>query len=96
MHVHKLTDYVAIFSSDGLGKKVNLNEFVIQGRGGKGNIVSKEKVVGAAMISDEDNILISGNTSSVCISAKDVPLLGRIAAGNIMIKGNKIISITKI
>lgn len=96
MPVHKLTDYVAIFSSDGLGKKVNLNEFVIQGRGGKGNIVSKEKVVGAAMISDEDNILISGNTSSVCISAKDVPLLGRIAAGNIMIKGNRIISITKI
>ncbi len=96
MPVHKLTDYVAIFSSDGLGKKVNLNEFVIQGRGGKGNIVSKEKVVGAAMISDEDNILISGNASSVCISAKDVPLLGRIAAGNIMIKGNRIISITKI
>ena len=96
MPVHKLTDYVAIFSSDGLGKKVNLNEFVVQGRGGKGNIVSKEKVVGAAMISDEDNILISGNTSSVCISAKDVPLLGRIAAGNIMIKGNKIVSITKI
>lgn len=96
MPIHKLTDYVAIFSSDGLGKKVNLNEFVIQGRGGKGNIVSKEKVVGAAMISDEDNILISGNASSVCISAKDVPLLGRIAAGNIMIKGNKILSITKI
>lgn len=96
MPVHKLTDYVAIFSSDGLGKKVNLNEFVIQGRGGKGNIVSKEKVAGAAMISDEDNILISGNASSVCISAKDVPLLGRIAAGNIMIKGNRIISITKI
>ena len=96
MPVHKLTDYVAIFSSDGLGKKVNLNEFVVQGRGGKGNIVSKEKIVGAAMISDEDNILISGNASSVCISAKDVPLLGRIAAGNIMIKGNKILSITKI
>ena len=96
MPVHKLTDYVAIFSSDGLGKKVNLNEFVVQGRGGKGNIVSKEKVVGAAMISDEDNILISGNSSSVCISARDVPLLGRTAAGNIMIKGNKILSITKI
>lgn len=96
MPVHKLTDYVAIFSSDGLGKKVNLNEFVIQGRGGKGNIVSKEKVVGAAMISDEDNILISGNANSVCISAKDVPLLGRIAAGNIMIKGNRIVSVTKI
>lgn len=94
--VHKLTDYVAIFSSNGLGKKVKLDEFVIQGRGGKGNIVSKEELVGAAMISDEDNILISGNSTSVCISSRDVPLLGRIAAGNIMIKGNKILSITKI
>lgn len=94
--VHKLTDYVAIFSSNGLGKKVKLDEFVIQGRGGKGNIVSKEELVGAAMISDEDNILISGNSTSVCISSRDVPLLGRIAAGNIMIKSNKILSITKI
>lgn len=94
--VHKLTDYVAIFSSNGLGKKVKLDEFAIQGRSGKGNIVSKEELVGAAMISDEDNILISGNSTSVCISSRDVPLLGRIAAGNIMIKGNKILSITKI
>lgn len=94
--VHKLTDFIAVFSSDGLGKKVKLNEFVIQGRGGKGNIVSKEKIVGAAMVSDEDNILICGNSTSVCISSRDVPLLGRTAAGNIMIKGNKILSITKI
>lgn len=94
--VHKLTDFIAVFSSDGLGKKVKLNEFVIQGRGGKGNIVSKEEIVGAAMVSDEDNILICGNSTSVCISSRDVPLLGRTAAGNIMIKGNKILSITKI
>lgn len=94
--VHKLTDFIAVFSSDGLGKKVKLNEFVIQGRGGKGNIVSKEEIVGAAMVSDEDNILICGNSTSVCISSRDVPLLGRTAAGNIMIKGNRILSITKI
>ena len=44
----------------------------------------------------KDNILIVGNLTSVCISAKDVPSLSRPASGNIMIKGNQIKSVSKI
>lgn len=101
MSVHKDTDQVGVFSTTGLGKKVPLKEFQLQNRGGKGTIVYKTDsscgdLVGATMLSDKDIILISGNKTSICISAKDVPSLGKTSQGNIMIKDNRILSITKI
>lgn len=92
--VHKDTDNVGIFTEDGFGKKIKIEDFPKQARGGKGTNVSKKPLAGAAMISDEDNILLSG-TNSICISAKDVPLLSRSSEGNIMTK-SRVISITKI
>ena len=99
--VHKETDVVGIFTEGGLGRKTALEEFPIQNRGGKGTIAYKPTessgaVVGALMLSDEDNVLISGNYSSICISAVEVPLLGKTSTGNIMIKNNKVLSVTKI
>lgn len=99
--IHKDTDNVAVFTSAGLAKKVELKEFPNQARGGKGTVVYKPSdqtgdLVGAAMVSDEDNILICGNYSSICISAKEIPLIGKQGIGNIMIKNNKVVSITKI
>jgi DNA gyrase subunit A len=98
--IHKDTDTVGIFASSGLGKKVNLKEFPAQGRGGKGTIVyritdNNGELAGAAMIDDTDNLLLSGNTSNICISAKDIPLLGKGALGNILTK-NKIVSVIKL
>lgn len=94
--IHKDTDNLAIFTTNGLGKKVELNEFPLQGRGGRGTICSKEEIAGALMISDEDNILLCGNKNSLCIAATEIPLLGKISLGNIMIKDNKILKVTKI
>ena len=94
--IHKDTDTVAIFAVSGIGKKVALKDFPIQTRGGKGTIASKEEVAGAAMVSDEDNILLVGNNSSICISATEVPLLSKSSNGNILIKNNRVHSITKI
>lgn len=102
MSVHKITDQVGIFTSKGLGKKVKLEDFPSQRRGGKGTIVYKPteqtgNVIGATMLSDEDNILLCGNKSSICISAKDVPILSKVGQGNIMIKsGQTVVSMTKI
>ena len=93
--VHKDTDTVGIFTSNGLGKKINLKEFIVQTRGGKGTVCSKQPIVGALMLSDEDNILITGNTT-ICISAKEVPLLSKTAEGNIMSKATRITSVAKI
>ena len=94
--IHKDTDNLAIFTTNGLGKKVELNEFPLQGRSGKGTICSKEEVAGALMVSDEDNILLCGNKNSLCIAATEIPLLSKISLGNIMIKDNKILKVTKI
>jgi DNA gyrase subunit A len=97
--IHKDTDMVGLFTSDGMGKKVSLNEFPLQGRGGKGTICYKlnpgVSIAGAAMLSDEDNILISGSKTSICISAKDVSSQGKAALGTIIIKNNLVKSITK-
>ena len=99
--VHKLTDQVGIFTRNGIGKKVELKEFPIQARGGKGTIAYKPTdsagvVVGAAMLSNEDNILICGNKTSICISAKEVPQISKQGVGNILLKNNIVSSITKI
>ena len=93
-------DQLGIFLNTGIGKKIKLTELPNQKRGGKGLAITKlsdsDKVAAAALISDEDNILIVGNLTSVCISAKDVPSLGRASLGNQMIKGNQIKSVSKI
>ena len=97
--IHKNTDMVGLFTSDGMGKKISLNEFPLQRRGGKGTICYKlnpgVSIAGAAMLSDEDNILISGNKTSICISAKDVSSQGKTALGTIIIKDNLVKSVTK-
>lgn len=96
--IHKTTDKLAIITSAGIGKKIDLKEFPVQMKGGKGTKIqtNNEKVAGAALVSDEDNILICGNKTSICISTTDIPVQGKNSVGSIMIKDNKVISITKI
>ena len=48
------------------------------------------------MVSDEDNILIVGNKSSICVAATDIPVLGRTGIGNQMIKSGKVSTISKV
>jgi DNA gyrase subunit A len=90
------TDCLATFSSNGTARKTALEEFPVQGRNGKGLKIGAGELVGAAMISDEDNILITGTPNSICISATEIPLLGRVAQGNIMIKNSTIKGVIKL
>ena len=94
-------DALALFSERGLGKKVLPSEIVSQKRGGKGVCCYKTsdttgKVVCAAMVSDEDNLLVVGKTKSICVSAKELPALGRTSIGNQILKGNMITGVSKI
>ena len=91
--IHSDNDTVAIFSTKGYGKKTSIKEFTVQGRGGKGLVIYKPSTVygqiaGAAIISDNDTILLTGQPNSICIAATDLPLLTRTSFGNIMIKSN--------
>lgn len=95
------TDMLAVFAENGSGKKVALSEFPIQKRAGRGIACYKSsnisgELAAATLISDEDSILISGDKTSICISAQDIPELGRTCVGNQIIKGSRITSITKV
>lgn len=90
-------DYLAIVSKNGLGKKMQIDELTLQNRGGKGLPCYKGEIAGAEIIKESDNLLINGDKSSIVISGKDIPTLGRISMGNIMLKNNEqVISITQV
>lgn len=95
------TDKLAIFVQNGLAKKFDLSELPIQKRGGKGLMCYKPTdstgmVSAATLIEDGDSILILGDKSSICIEASEIPTLGRPSIGNQVIKGNKILSVSKV
>lgn len=99
--ITKLTDEVALFTSLGLGKRVQLKDFPVQGRDGKGTICYKPTastgvLVSSCLVEDKDSILIVGDTTSICIAAKDMPVLGKASIGNMLIKNNNVISVAKI
>ena len=98
--VRNQNDNLALFTTGGYTKKLAPNEFITQKRAGKGIIVYKPSeasgdIAGAALISDEDSILIIGNSKSICLPATDIPVYGRQATGNIAIK-DRIQSISKV
>ena len=94
-------DKLALFSTSGLAKKINLTELPLQKRAGKGLICYKPTdstglVAAACLVSDEDNVLVLGDKSSICISALDIPELSRVPIGNQIIKNSKISSVSKV
>jgi DNA gyrase subunit A len=94
-------DYLAIFSKMGLAKKFPSTELPLQKRGGKGLICHKLStstgtLAAAALVSDEDNLLICGDSNSICIAAKEVTVGSRPSIGTIAIKDNQIISVSKV
>ena len=95
------TDELAIFSESGLGKRCALTEIPLQKRSGKGlacykPTTSTGNVAAAALVTNEDSVLICGDKSSLCLSAVEIPSLGRASVGNQLIKNNKVLSVSKV
>ena len=94
-------DQLAVFTTKGYGKKISQKEITLQKRAGKGVACYKPSdingyVSAAQLISDEDIVLLVGDKNSVCLNATEIPELGRVSIGNIMLKGNKILSVSKV
>lgn len=93
-------DDLAIFNADGRGRRLKLDSFSAQARGGKGLKLAKDsgpRTAAAVLVNDDDNVLIVGNKNSVCISAKDIPVLeAHQSVGNILIKADYVKSATKV
>ena len=94
--IHKTDDSIAIVTENGLGKLITQKEVPAQGRGGKGIKISSHNIVGAEMVSADDDLLVLGRPNSICISVKDMPTLGKIAQGNIVINGSKPYKVCKL
>ncbi len=87
MQLNTQGQYLLTASENGLGKLTDLNEFPIQGRGGKGvkcyKITEKTgNVVGAKAVNEENEIMII-NTEGIVIRmmVSDISINGRIASG---------------
>ena len=101
MPVRHKEDDLAIFSSVGTGKKFPVSELPTQSRGGKGLICHKVSaatghVAAAALVSDGDSLLLCGDKSSICVQATEIPATSRGALGNQMLKGNTLLSASKV
>ena len=99
--VRNLNDKLAIFIESGTAKKIDLSELPLQKRAGKGLMCYKPtdttgKVAAATLVEDSDSILILGDKSSICIEASEIPNLGRASIGNLVIKNNKVLSVSKV
>lgn len=99
--IRSTDDQLAVFTENGLGKRMKLNEFVSQSRGGKGVICYKPNastgdVVAGALVSEADSLLINGSKKSICIGANDISTVGRTSIGVQLIKEGCITSISKI
>ncbi len=90
-------DDLAIFTRLGEAKKTSLEEYPLTNRACKGVLCTSKnsEVAAATLVSDEDSILICGDKTSICVAATDIPSLGRTSVGNLVIKGNHIVSVTK-
>lgn len=87
---------LGIFTTSGLGKRIRISEVPTQNRGGVGVIVSESSVAGATLVDDSDNLLIIGRPNSICIEAKGISVMGRIAAGVQVVNGSKIERVIKL
>jgi DNA gyrase subunit A len=88
---------LGIFTKNGYGKKMNLEELPSQKRAGKGVKCTKAEHIGSAtMLSNEDKVLVLGSQKSICISSADIPELGRVSTGNVIIKDSDIVSVSKV
>ena len=96
--ISAITDeqFCVMVCKNALGKKFPIKEIPVQKRGGKGMNYSKEPVVGIVFSNPADNLLISGNISSLVISVDDISVSSRIAQGSILLKGNsEVVSVAK-
>ena len=89
-------DDLAVFATTGLGKRIHLSELPTQHRAGKGLTCYKGVLADGTMVNDEDMVLICGNSNSICISAKDIPVFNRVPLGNQLIKNSNILSVSKV
>ena len=90
-------DEVVLTTSTGKGKRVPLNNFIIQNRGGRGVSCIKldqgDYVAAAALASPNSSLLIIGKPNSICIPVSEVTQQSKTGSGSKIIERSLIQSI---
>jgi len=80
--------HLLVISANGYGKRTDLSDYKIQGRGGSGILTSKVttktgQIIASQVVTDEENevIAISKKSQVVRVGLKEIPLLGRQTQG---------------
>jgi DNA gyrase subunit A len=82
------TAHLLVISANGYGKRTNLSEYKVQGRGGSGILTSNVTVKTGKVISsqvvteaEEEVVAISKKSQVVRVDLKEIPILGRQTQG---------------
>jgi len=79
--------HLLVISANGYGKRTELDEYKVQGRGGTGiltsNVTAKTgKVISSQVVTDEEEVVaISKKSQVVRVDLKEIPILGRQTQG---------------
>ena len=82
------SSHLLVISANGYGKRTDLSEYKVQGRGGSGILTSKVtaktgQVIASQVVTDEESevIAISKKSQVVRVDLKEIPVLGRQTQG---------------
>lgn len=91
---------VAIITSTGKGKRLTLNNFVVQNRGGRGVSCIKldhgDQIAAAAIINQASSLLVIGKPNSICVPAIEFAEQSRTGMGVKIIERSVIHTMVKI
>lgn len=95
--VRDTKDDILLCFEDGRGKRIPLDLITKQNRGGVGQKFASSKIIGTALVNDNDALLVIGKRRSICIKASDIKqIVSRQSEGVALIKDDKITSVSKV
>ena len=99
-YIYEKIESAAIFTASGKGKKVKINNFIPQLRGGRGvsciKLDPNDYVVAAALIESDSSFLVVGKPNSICIPAQELPEQSKNGSGAKVIERSTVQTVVKL
>jgi DNA gyrase subunit A len=88
--------YICLTNKRGYSKKIKIEDFNVQNRGGKGVKYYSFDFLSAIVVNDGDLIVAQGEPNSITIKSEDIVVTSKTARGTQIIKDSILTEITKI
>ena len=91
-------DYVVLITKEGKSKRMLISDFIIQNRGGRGNMALKldpdDYVAAALHATEKDLVLIAGKPNSICVPVNEISIQSKLGGGTKIIERSVVESAT--